>query len=89
MLKLELRDIRLAQRMKFFRSGSIRAGTIKCGVTVLEIDIEIDADETPERIAELVRVAKESCFTHGAFAEPVPVETAAKLNGEPLAQAPG
>ena len=32
--------------------------------------------------AELVRVAKESCFTHSALAQPVPVETTLSLNGQ-------
>jgi uncharacterized OsmC-like protein len=85
MSKIHLRDVRLDQTIHFSRSGSIRGGTIKSGADRLEVAIEIDADETPERIAELVRVAKESCFTHSALAQPVPVETTLSLNGQTLA----
>lgn len=33
---------------------------------------------------ELARVATESCFTHGAFAEIVPVSAGVTLHGRPL-----
>ena len=47
--------------------------------------MEIDSDESPERIRELVRLAQASCFAHGAFRSPVPIETTVTLNGAPLA----
>jgi organic hydroperoxide reductase OsmC/OhrA len=81
MLKLQLRHVRVDQVTRFYRQGSVLDGTIKSGSLGVEVAIDVDSDELPERIAELVRVAKASCFTHGALAGPVAVETSVRLNG--------
>jgi len=47
----------------------------------VDVRIEIDSDEPAERIARLVHLANESCFTHGALAQPVLVTTSVVLNG--------
>ena len=83
-MKLELKNVRLDQTTRFYRAGSVLAGTIKSGSLGLEVSIDVESDEPTERIAELIRVAKASCFTHGAIAEPVSVEARVRLNGEPL-----
>jgi hypothetical protein len=87
MLKLELADVRIDQTLSFYRTGSILRGTIESGAQLLDVRIEIDSPEPRERLVELVRVAKESCFTHGALARPVDVRSSLTLNGEPVAQA--
>jgi hypothetical protein len=66
------------------RQGSILQGTIQAGCSGLDVQIDIDSDEPRERILHLVRLAKESCFTHGALVEPVPVFASIALNGVPL-----
>lgn len=82
MLKLDLHDVRIDQTLDTYRAGSIRGGTIRTGARELKLEIDIVSNEPPDRIAELVRVAKESCFTHGALAEVVPVTATLRLNGE-------
>lgn len=84
MLKLDLQDVRIDQALDVYRTGSIRGGTIKSGARGLKLQIDVVSDEPPERILELIRVAKESCFTHGALSEVVPVTATLSLNGEPL-----
>jgi uncharacterized OsmC-like protein len=86
MLKVELEDIRLRQALRYFRTGSILGGTIRSGVSAVEVEVEIDSDEPPERIANLVRLASECCAAHGALAKPVEMTTTVKLNGEPIEQ---
>jgi hypothetical protein len=51
--------------------------------------MEIESDEPPERIQHLVRLARESCFTHGALAQPVAVLTTICLNGQEIDERPG
>jgi hypothetical protein len=85
MMKLALRNVRVDQTTRFYRAGSVLAGSIKSGSLGIEVNIDVDSDEPAERIAELIRVAKASCFTHGAIADPVEVETHLRLNGQPLA----
>ena len=83
-MKLKLKNVRVDQTTRFYRDGSILAGTIKSGSLGVEVAIDVESDEPSERIAELIRVARESCFTHGAIAEPVRVETSLRLNRQPL-----
>jgi organic hydroperoxide reductase OsmC/OhrA len=83
-MKLELKQVHIEQVMRFFRKGSILGGTIQSGSLGLEVRVDVESDEPSDKIARLVRVAQESCFTHGAIANPVPVETDVRLNGQPL-----
>jgi hypothetical protein len=85
MRKVELDDVRIDQTMTIYRTGSIKGGTIKSGVRVLELSIDVDSAESPETVSELIRVARESCFTHGALVERVEIQAALTLNGERVA----
>jgi len=83
-MKLELKQVHIDQVIRFFRKGSILGGTIQSGSLGIEVQVDVESDEPRERIAQLVRVAQESCFTHGAIVNQVPVETNVRLNGQPL-----
>jgi uncharacterized OsmC-like protein len=83
-MKVELKQIHVDQVVRFFRKGSILGGTIQSGSLGIEVQVDVESDEPKDKIARLVRVAQESCFTHGAIANPVPVETNVRLNGQPL-----
>ena len=83
-MKVELKHVHIDQVMRFFRKGSILGGTIQSGSLGIEVQVDVESDEPSDKIARLVRVAKESCFTHGAIANPVPVEMDVRLNGQPL-----
>ena len=84
MLKIELKQVHVDQVIRFFRKGSILGGTIQSGSHGIEVQVDVESDESRDKIARLVRVAQESCFTHGAIAAPGPVETNVRLNGQPL-----
>lgn len=83
-MKVELKQVRVDQVIRFFRKGSILGGTIQSGSLGIEVLVDVESDEPKDRIAHLVRVAQESCFTHGAITNPVPVEMDVRLNGQPL-----
>jgi hypothetical protein len=83
-MKLALKNVRVDQTIRFFREGSVLGGTIKSGSLGVEVAIDVESDEPADRITELIRVAKASCFTHGTIAEPVTIETRLRLNGQPL-----
>jgi uncharacterized OsmC-like protein len=84
MMKIELKRVHVDQVIRFFRKGSILGGTIQSGSLGIEVQVDVESDESRDKIARLVHVARESCFTHGALANPVPVETTLRLNGLPL-----
>ncbi len=83
-MKIELKQVHVDQVIRFFRKGSVLGGTIHSGSLGIEVQVDVESDESRDKIAHLVRVAQESCFTHGAIAAPVPVETNVRLNGQPL-----
>jgi len=83
-MKIELKRVHVDQVIRFFRKGSILGGTIQSGSLGIEVQDDVESDESGDKIARLVHVARESCFTHGALANPVPVETTVQLNGQPL-----
>jgi organic hydroperoxide reductase OsmC/OhrA len=64
--------------------GSVRDRSLHSGALALETRVEIESSDPPERIQELVRMAEQSCFTLGAWTQPVPTSVSATLNGEPL-----
>lgn len=84
MMKVELKRVEVDQMMRFFRKGSILGGTIQSGSLGIEVRVDVESDEPREKVARLVRAAQESCFTHGAIANPVPVEMNVRLNGQPV-----
>ncbi len=83
-MKLELKHVHVDQVMRFFRKGSILAGTIQSGSLGIEVRVDVESDEPRDKIARLMRVAQEGCFTHGAIANPVPVEMDVRLNRQAL-----
>ena len=84
MLKLQLNEVRVDQLSRFFRQGSVLGGTITSGSVGFAVQVDVQSPEAPERIIELIRVARQSCYTHGALSEPVPINTEVTLNGSPL-----
>jgi uncharacterized OsmC-like protein len=82
MMKLTLNDVRVDQTARFYRQGSVLAGTIKSESLGMDVLVDIQSPEPPEPIAELIRVAKSSCCTHGALADPITVGTNIRLNGQ-------
>jgi uncharacterized OsmC-like protein len=82
--RIHFRQAGVEQTLRVMRRGSILQGTIQAGCSGLEVRIAIDSDEPPERIQRLVHLARDSCFTHGALVEPVPLTASITLNGEAL-----
>ncbi|GIV65367.1 MAG: hypothetical protein KatS3mg046_627 [Bellilinea sp.] len=49
-----------------------------------EVEIQIESDEPLSTIRELVRLARQMCFTEVALTNNTPITVTAKLNGNPL-----
>jgi len=82
--KLKIEDVRLEQVVRFSQKGSMKDGTAESGCLALETHLDVDSDEPPERIRELVRMGERTCFTVQALMNPIPVRTHVKLKGEDL-----
>lgn len=83
-MKIEARNICIRVETKFFREGSVLAGTAKSFCDSIVTDLKLDTDEPPERVSQLIRMAEASCFTMAALRNVVPVELSASVNGQPF-----
>jgi len=64
--------------------GSVLQGTVQAACLGFETKLELESDEPPERIRQLLRNAEHGCFTMQALLAPVSFERSATLNGAAL-----
>lgn len=81
---MEPKNVHITVESKFFREGSVLAGTAKSHCDSIVTTLKLDSDEPAERVAQLIRMAEASCFTMAALRNVVPVELAASVNGQPF-----
>ncbi len=87
MMKIQVNKARVHVAMRNKTEGSVLKGTVKAGCLGIETRLELESDETPERVAGLIKNAENGCFTMQALMEPVRFSTTVTLNGAPLASA--
>jgi organic hydroperoxide reductase OsmC/OhrA len=85
MLKIRVAKARVHVAMRNKQEGSVLQGTVKAGCLGFETRLELESEEPAERIAQLVRVAENGCFSMQAVLGQTTVTTSTTLNGEPLA----
>ena len=71
--KLNLKSVRLKQTTRFFIKGSALQGTLRGGSLGLETQIEIESDEPPDKIRQLIRMGEQTCFTLQSLIHPLPL----------------
>lgn len=81
---MAVKDIRLEQVTRFSQKGSALAGTMQARAIGLELRVDIESDEPPERVRQLVKMGKQTCYTHQAVMDAMPIHTFVRLNGEDL-----
>ena len=82
--KLVLRDRRVKVLAHFREQGSVLRGTAEGFCEGFEIEMALESDEPVEEIAELVRMARQMCFTESALAGAVELRHTYSLNGRPV-----
>ncbi|GAP10285.1 hypothetical protein BECAL_01451 [Bellilinea caldifistulae] len=68
----------------FREEGSVLRGDAMAFCDGFEVEIQIESDEPLSTIRELVRLARQMCFTEVALTNNTPITVTAKLNGNPL-----
>lgn len=84
MMKIEVKKARVHVTMRNKTEGSVLQGTVQATCLGVETKLELESDESAERIQELMRNAERGCFTMQALIAPVVFERTATLNGAPL-----
>jgi len=81
---MEPKNVRITVESKFFREGSVLAGTAKSYCDSIVTELQLDSDEPRDRVLQLIRMAEASCFTMAALRNVMPVELSASVNGQPF-----
>ena len=81
---MEPKNVRIKVTSKFFRDGSVIAGTAKTECDSITTALSLESDEPPERVAHLIRMAEASCYTMAALRNVVPVELVSTVNNRPF-----
>lgn len=66
----------------FHEQGSVLRGDAEGFCDGFEVEISIESDESPEKIAELIRLARQMCFTEKALMGSTPVVVRNVVNGK-------
>lgn len=82
--KISIRNEKVNVTAHFHEQGSVLRGDAEGFCDRFEIEILIDSDEDPHKIAELVRISRKMCFTEKALMGSVPVTVSQQLNQQPL-----
>lgn len=82
MLKVTFTKATCRVRAHWTSQGSVFAGTITSTCHGVEIHVELDSDEEPNRVAALLRNAEGGCYAQSAVQTAVPVAGTAVVNGE-------
>jgi organic hydroperoxide reductase OsmC/OhrA len=86
MLKIPVKKARVHVTMRNKTEGSVLQGSVLASCLGFETKLELESDEPPERIRQLVEMAERGCFTMQALTRPVEFTRSVTLNGEALGE---
>ena len=84
MMKVDLGQVRAKIGYSVSAEGSVLAQTIRARADKIVIHYELESDESPERVAGLMRNARNGCFARQSIGRPELFEDTINLNGEPF-----
>ena len=84
MMKIAVKKAKVRVTMRNKTEGSVLQGSVLASCLGFTTHLDIESDEPPERIQQLVEMAERGCFTMQALTRPVDFEREVTLNGTPL-----
>jgi len=81
---MSIRNDRVTVTAHFHEQGSVLRGDAEGFCDGFEVEISLESDEVPEKIAELIRLARRMCFTEKALMGSVPVSVTQTINGQKI-----
>ena len=82
MKKLVITRAECDVQIDLYLRGSVLRGTIEAGSTGCRSHFIVDSPESPEDLANVIRLAKSGCFAEQLVSQTVPVESTYVVNGE-------
>ncbi len=84
MMKLKVDKASAKVRFRKFLGGSVLKGTVYNRWDGVDTHLSLESDAPPERLAHLIRNAKNGCFAEGLITQPVPLNSTIEVNGKPF-----
>ena len=84
MMKITVKKASCKVRFRKLLGGSVLKGTVFCRWDGVDTHLSIESDAPPEKLAHLLRNAKNGCFAEGLITQSVPLNSSIEVNGKPL-----
>jgi hypothetical protein len=84
MMKLTVTKASCKVRFRKFLGGSVLKGTVFNRWDGVDTDLAIESDAPPDKLAHLIRNAKNGCFAEGLIVQSVPLNSTVEVNGKPF-----
>ena len=79
--KVTIKSAQCRTELDFYLTGSVKRGDVEAGCSEARTHLEVESDDPPDAVAEVVRLAHTGCFLEQMIARPVPVRSTLTLNG--------
>jgi uncharacterized OsmC-like protein len=84
MMKLEVSNAKVSVRFRKILGGSVLKGTVFNKWEGVDTHLTLDSDAPPEKLAHLIKNAKNGCFAEGMIVQAVPLNSTVEVNGQPF-----
>ncbi len=84
MTKTNVSKAKVRVVIHWFLTGSVLKGTVDSGCKEVETHLEVESQDDPEKVQNVIRCAKKGCFAEQMVVRPVPLTGSIKINGEPF-----
>ena len=84
MMKISVTHASVKVRYRLMVGGSVLKGTVFCNVEGVDSHLSVESDAPPDRLAHLIRNAKNGCFAEGLIVQSVPLNSTVEVNGKPF-----
>ena len=84
MMKMTVTKASCKVRFRKFLGGSVLKGTVFNHWDGVDTHLSIESDAPADRLAQLIRNAKNGCFAEGLITQQVPLNSTIEVNGKPF-----
>ena len=84
MMKLKVSKASCKVRFRKFLGGSVIKGTVYNRWDGVDTHLSIESDAPADKLAHLIRNAKNGCFAEGLITQSVPLNSTIEVNGKPI-----
>jgi hypothetical protein len=84
MMKITVTKASCKVRFRKFLGGSVLKGTVYNRWDGVDTHLSIESDAPADRLAHLIRNAKNGCFAEGLIVQSVPLNSTVEVNGKPF-----